>query len=151
MVVSKTDSSISTVPSNRDGAPVGTSIKDTAAVEGNDPTGTVTFYLYGPNDPNCVNNADSGLHWLQKWTVELGDNGKASVPAPGFATTVSGTYEWVAHYNGDANNATVTSPCGSEACTAAASTFSGRCTPIVTSTCMRRESSPKLRIRLSEL
>lgn len=114
VVVSKTDSSISTVPSNRDGAPVGTSIKDTAAVEGNDPTGTVTFYLYGPNDPNCVNNADSGLHWLQKWTVELNDNGKASVPAPGFATSVTGTYEWVAHYNGDANNTTATSECGNE-------------------------------------
>ena len=46
---------------------------------------------------------------------------------------------------------TVTSPCGSEAFTAAASTLSGCCTPMVTSTCMRRESSPKLRMKLSEL
>ena len=114
VVIAKTDSSISTVPSNRDGAPVGTSITDTAGVEGNDPTGTVTFYLFGPNDPNCVDNADAGLHWLQKWTVELKANDKASVPDPGFATTAAGTYEWVAHYNGDANNTTANSACGHE-------------------------------------
>jgi hypothetical protein len=46
---------------------------------------------------------------------------------------------------------TVTSPCGSDAFTAARSTFAGCCTPMVTSTCMRRESRPKLRMKLSEL
>jgi len=114
VVIHKVDTDIRTVQSNQGGAPVGTAIKDTAILHGDAPTGTVTFFLYGPNDANCVDNADSGLHWLQKWTVKLGANGKASVPDPGFTTTTAGTYEWVAVYNGDANNSTAKSACGNE-------------------------------------
>jgi hypothetical protein len=46
---------------------------------------------------------------------------------------------------------TATSPCGSAALTAAASTRSGRCTPIVTSTRILRASSPSVRKRVNEL
>ncbi|MGA7988546.1 MAG: hypothetical protein WCB51_09135 [Candidatus Dormiibacterota bacterium] len=114
VVISKVDSAIRTDQTHKDGAPVGTSIKDTATLTGDAPTGTVTFFLYGPNDPTCVENADSGLHWLQKWTVHLNDDGKASVPDPGYTTTVAGTYQWVAVYGGDANNTTAKSACGNE-------------------------------------
>ena len=114
VIIGKVDAHISTDQTHKDGAPVGTSLKDTATVVGDAPTGTVIFYIYGPNDPTCVNNADSGLKWLQSWTVTLGADGKASVPNPGYATTTAGTYEWVAHYNGDGNNRTATSACGSE-------------------------------------
>ena len=114
VVISKVDSAIRTDQTHKDGAPVGTAIKDTATLTGDDPTGTVTFFLYGPNDPNCVDNADSGLHWLQKWTVHLNDDGKASVPDPGYTTSVAGTYQWVAEYSGDANNTTAKSACGNE-------------------------------------
>lgn len=114
VVINKVDSAIRTDQSNKDGAPVGTSIKDTATLSGDAPTGTVTFFLYGPNDANCVDNADAGMHWLQKWMVKLGENGKASVPDPGYKTSVAGTYEWVAVYSGDANNTTAKSACGNE-------------------------------------
>ncbi len=114
VTIGKTDAHITTEQSNEDGAPVGTAIEDTAHVTGNDPTGDVTFYLYGPNDPTCANNSDSGLTWLQKWTVDLKSDGKASVPDPGYATTKTGTYQWVAHYSGDDNNKSATSECGSE-------------------------------------
>jgi hypothetical protein len=114
VVIGKVDSAIRTDQTHKDGAPVGTSIKDTATLTGDAPTGTVTFFLYGPNDPNCVDNADSGLHWLQKWTVHLNEDGKASVPDPGYTTSVAGTYQWVAEYSGDANNTTAKSACGNE-------------------------------------
>ena len=37
-----------------------------------------------------------------------------AVPAPGYTTTVVGTYNWVANYSGDANNLGARSECGSE-------------------------------------
>ncbi len=125
VVISKVDSAIRTDQTHKDGAPVGTSIKDTATLTGDAPTGTVTFFLYGPNDPNCVDNADSGLHWLQKWTVNLNEDGKASVPDPGYMTSVAGTYQWVAEYSGDANNTTAKSACGNE------SVVIGKSTPTI--------------------
>src|ERR1019366_4281683 len=114
VVINKVDSAIRTDQSNKDGAPVGTSFKDTATLSGDAPTGTVTFFLYGPNDANCVDNADAGMHWLQKWMVKLGENGKASVPDPGYKTSVAGNYQGVAVYSGDANNTTAKSACGNE-------------------------------------
>jgi hypothetical protein len=44
-----------------------------------------------------------------------------NVPAGG-----AGTYNWVATYNGDANNASVTSPCGSEKVNVTAQKLTGR-------------------------
>ncbi|MGD0195713.1 MAG: hypothetical protein ABSC35_12720 [Candidatus Dormibacteria bacterium] len=114
VVISKNNSSITTDQSNQGGAIVGTTIKDTAKVTGNNPSGSVTFFLYGPNDTNCVNNADSGLKWLQSWTVTLDADGKASVPDPGYTTTQTGRFQWVAHYSGDANNTDAWSTCGNE-------------------------------------
>jgi len=107
--------SISTTPSNADGAPVGTAITDSAKVTGGfNPTGTVTFALYGPGNPECVNGGDSSLTALQQWTEDLSEDGTANVPSPGFTTTMTGTYNWVATYSGDSNNVSVTSACGDE-------------------------------------
>ena len=103
---------ISTTPSDADGAAVGTSITDSATVTGFNPTGTVTFTLYGPDNTNCV--AGDAQNWLQRWVVQLSGNGTASVPAPGFATNATGTYNWVASYSGDNLNQPATSGCGSE-------------------------------------
>ena len=111
VVVNKAGSSITTDQSNAGGAAVGTKLVDTATVTGDNPSGTVTFSIYGPNDATCANAA------LQTWMVQLGSNGKASVPAPGFPTTQVGTYDWVAHYGGDTDNAAATSACGTEAVT----------------------------------
>ncbi len=67
MTVNQAASSIKTTQSNADGAPIGTAITNSAHVTGANPTGTVTFWLYGPNNPTCVNNSDSGLASLQSW------------------------------------------------------------------------------------
>ena len=114
VVVSKNNTSITTEQSNADGATVGTAIKDTAHVTGNSPTGSVTFFLYGPGDKDCVNNADSGLKWLQPGPSTLNADGKASVPDQGYTTMTTGRYQWVAHYSGDANNTDAWSSCGNE-------------------------------------
>lgn len=109
---------ISTTPSNADGGPVGTAIIDHATVTGGiNPTGTVTFELFAPSNPGCISDSDSSKTWLQRWTVALDESGNASVPAPGYATTVVGTYNWVAVYSGDADNLGARSACGSESVT----------------------------------
>jgi uncharacterized repeat protein (TIGR01451 family) len=83
---------------------VGGQISDTATVSGGtNPTGTVTFNLYGPDDATCANpaiftSADRPL-----------SGGTATSAA--FTTTQAGTYRWRATYNGDANNNAVTGAC----------------------------------------
>jgi Bacterial Ig-like domain (group 3) len=109
---------INTTPSNADGGPAGTSITDAAAVTGGvNPTGTVTFEVFGPSNPNCVFGEDNSQTWLQRWTVSLDADGNASVPPPGYTTTKVGTYHWVAIYSGDADNLAARSACGSESVT----------------------------------
>ncbi len=118
VTVTAAPTQISTTPSNADGGPVGTSITDTASVTGGvNPTGTVTFELFGPSNPDCVSGGDSSETWLGHWSVSLDSHGNASVPAPGFATTSVGTYNWVAIYSGDNDNLGATSACGSESVT----------------------------------
>jgi uncharacterized repeat protein (TIGR01451 family) len=84
---------------------VGATITDTATVSGgNSPTGTVSFALYGPADPDCLaaavfTSADRPL-----------SGGTATSEA--FTTDAVGTYHWIATYNGDANNNSVSGACG---------------------------------------
>ena len=100
---------IATTPSGP--GPVGTSISDLAKVSGGSaPTGTVSFALYGPGDGTCA-----GPDLVQGLT------GFKNVPLSGgssvsnqFATTMVGTYRWVATYSGDAHNQSVTSGCVEE-------------------------------------
>jgi len=75
-------------------ATVGSSIADQATVTGGDnPTGTVIFRLY--------NNATATGSPLYTDTEPL-SNGSATSGT--YGTTATGTYYWVATYNGDANN-----------------------------------------------
>ncbi len=113
VTVGPASDSINTTPSNADGATVGTALTDAASVSGFNPTGTVTFSIFGPNNANCV-TGDSGTA-LESWVVDLSSKGKADVPAgAGYKTETPGTYNWVATYNGDAKNLQATSGCGSE-------------------------------------
>ena len=115
VTVSPATPAISTTASDSDGAPVGTAITDSAKVTGGfNPTGTVTFALYGPGNPDCVSDGDSSMNALQTWVVALSEDGTARVPSPGFTTTAPGTYNWVASYSGDGNNVAVASGCGDE-------------------------------------
>src|SRR5579864_4397524 len=79
-------------------ATVGSSIADMATVTGVNPTGTVTFNLY--NNPNGTGPA------LFTDTETL-SGGVAT--SKGYTATATGTDYWVATYNGDSNNAAVTS------------------------------------------
>ena len=85
-------------------ATVGSSIADQATVTGGDnPTGTVTFNLY--NNPNGTGTP------LFTDTENLVGGVATSA---GYTTTATGTDYWVATYNGDSNNSTVTSGTAAE-------------------------------------
>jgi hypothetical protein len=80
-------------------ATVGSPIADQAAVAGgNNPTGTVTFNLY--NNPN-----GTGTPLFTDTEMLFG----GTATSKGYTTTATGTDYWVATYNGDSNNASVTS------------------------------------------
>jgi hypothetical protein len=78
---------------------VGGSVKDQATVSGGDsPSGSVTFDLY-------ANSSGTGTPLFSS-TVSLSGGTATSAS---FTTTAAGTDYWVATYNGDANNASVSS------------------------------------------
>ncbi|MCA1671700.1 MAG: hypothetical protein LC799_05695 [Actinobacteria bacterium] len=67
------------------------------------PTGTITFTLHPPSDPECL-----GTPTAQSSAAVFGNGTYASAPAP---VTSPGVYRWVATYSGDGNNEPVRSPC----------------------------------------
>ncbi len=83
----------------------GGSITDTATIgDGLTPGGSVTFRLYGPNDSNC------GATPIFTSTIVV--NGDGSYPSGTYTPVSSGTYQWIATYNGDVNNTAVSGACG---------------------------------------
>ncbi|MGH9125085.1 MAG: hypothetical protein ACRDZ8_10225, partial [Acidimicrobiales bacterium] len=85
---------------------LGGNISDTAILTGGfNPSGTITFDVYGPSDPTC--NADTPT-FSSTANVD-GDGTYSSGP---FTPTEAGTYNFVAIYNGDADNNFVGSSCG---------------------------------------
>ena len=69
---------------------------------GSNPTGTITFTLYGP---------DSTV--VDRETATVNGNGVYSTPS-GYLPSVAGTYQWVVSYGGDINNGPAASTLGSE-------------------------------------
>jgi parallel beta-helix repeat protein len=97
MTVVKASPTISTQasPGNLVGAPV----RDTATLAGGfNPTGNVTFRLF--SDAGC--NAE---------VFSSTKNLPSPVTSDWFTPATAGTYRWIATYNGDANNNTVSGPC----------------------------------------
>ncbi|WP_329385297.1 hypothetical protein OG625_25225 [Streptomyces sp. NBC_01351] len=87
--------------------------QDTATVTaqfGGQPTGTVTFDLYGPNNNNCSTNK------VGTWTGTLSGSGVAQTNNTNFYINASnqGEYKWLATYSGDATHNSATSTCGTE-------------------------------------
>ena len=84
---------------------IGGPIHDTAHLSGgSDPSGTITFRLYGPADRTCAG------HPVFTSTVAVaGNNDYAS---QSFIPTVPGGYRWVVNYSGDSHN----HPAGPTAC-----------------------------------
>src|SRR6185312_16715973 len=82
-------------------ATVGDSIADQATVSGGfNPTGTVTFKLY--DNPNVT-----GTPLFTDSNEPLNASGVAT--SAGYISTAVGADYWVATYNGDANNVSVSS------------------------------------------
>ena len=82
---------------------------DTAILSnGTSPTGTITFSVYGPGDTTCSIPIP-----LPSMMVTVSGNG--SYQSPTFTLpNIPGTYQVVASYSGDTNNAAVSTLCGSE-------------------------------------
>ncbi|MGD0247385.1 MAG: hypothetical protein ABSB59_44665 [Streptosporangiaceae bacterium] len=94
------------------GGPVGTLVIDFAALEGGDnPTGTITFNLYGPSATASCSGTP-----VDTETVTVTGNGSYRTPA-GATPSQAGTYWWTASYSGDTNNAPAVSGCGQESVT----------------------------------
>src|SRR3989442_373938 len=59
------------------------------------PTGTITFTLYGPNDATCT---------VVAFTDTKPVSGNADYTSSSFTAIQAGTYRWIASYSGDLNN-----------------------------------------------
>ena len=99
----KVQPAIATVQSA--GGTLGTAVSDTAQVTGGlNPTGTVTFQLF--DNATCT-----GTPVFVSSNQPLSGGQAAS---GSYTPTTTGTFEWVATYNGDNANLTAVSTCGSE-------------------------------------
>jgi hypothetical protein len=76
------------------------------AFVGQEATGTVTFSLFPPNDPNCI----STPAYTAK--VAVNSSGAAVTSNSSFVSTVPGTWRWVVKYVG--NDGHLNSACGRE-------------------------------------
>lgn len=88
---------------------LGGQVSDVAHLTGGSPTpltGTLTFNFFGPNDPNCSGSV--------VYTHDVNVSGSGDYNSGSFMPTTAGTYQWTAHYSGDANNKPADSACGSE-------------------------------------
>jgi LPXTG-site transpeptidase (sortase) family protein len=89
------------------GGTVGIAISDTATLSGGyNPTGNVTFNLYGVTDGTC-----SGP------VIYTSIDGTAPYASGNYTADAVGTYHWMAVYTGDSNNNGATSLCADEAMT----------------------------------
>jgi hypothetical protein len=84
---------------------VGNAIHDTAKLaDASEPTGTVTFAAYGPDDPNCTGRP--------VFTSSVAVASTGGTISEDFTPTSPGTYRWTASYRGDENNAAASGACG---------------------------------------
>jgi hypothetical protein len=80
-------------------------LSDTAVLAGGSaPTGSITFRLFGPNDPTC----SASPIFVSPPVPVAGAGTYGSAP---FAPTIAGTYRWTATYGGDAHNTPVSTAC----------------------------------------
>jgi hypothetical protein len=84
---------------------VGGAIHDTAHLSGgSSPTGTISFDVY---DSTCATK-------LATVGATAAVNGAGDYVSANYTPTTAGSYKWVAHYSGDANNNKVDTSCGAE-------------------------------------
>ena len=73
---------------------------------GHSATGTITFHLYAKSDTTCSTVLSTG-------TTTISGNG--SYASPVITENTAGSYQWIATYSGDANNAAAADACGQPA------------------------------------
>ena len=85
---------------------VGQSVTDSATLAGGyNPTGTITYTLYGPSlTMSCATQ-------VGQVTANV-TSGNTTYTSPNITPTQAGTYWWIANYGGDTNNAATTNTCG---------------------------------------
>lgn len=84
---------------------LGGSIWDTGTLSGgNNPTGTIAFSAYGPDDATCASSP--------AFVSEVNVIGNGQYTSATFAPASAGVYRWVASYTGDFDNKAVTTACG---------------------------------------
>lgn len=84
---------------------LGGQISDTAMLNsGFNPTGTITFRAFGPNNATCA-----GAPAFTSAPRPVAGNG--TYHSGPFTPTQAGSYRWTANYSGDANNEDVTTEC----------------------------------------
>jgi uncharacterized repeat protein (TIGR01451 family) len=101
---------ISTTPSETSGS-VSDVLNDTAHLSGGstfDGSGTITFRLFGPNDPNC----DGTPAYAESVTAD--HNGDYHTSNASVLADTEGTWNWTAVFSGDTNNNQAVSGCGEE-------------------------------------
>jgi uncharacterized delta-60 repeat protein len=102
VVISKRSPTITTAASPS--VMLGGSVSDNANVaDGLNPTGTVTFTLFGPDNGTCAGTPI--------FTSTKPVNGNGSYNSDSFAPTSPGTYRFVVTYSGDANNNVAATAC----------------------------------------
>jgi hypothetical protein len=83
---------------------IGASVTDTATLSGgNNPTGTITFTVFGPDNATCSGTGTT----VSTETV----NGNGNYTSDPFTPGAPGTYRWIASYSGDALNNPATTAC----------------------------------------
>ncbi|HEU4425823.1 MAG TPA: hypothetical protein VFR67_25070 [Pilimelia sp.] len=104
--VPKAKPKIKTVVS-QDEITIGGSVTDTAHLSGgNNPTGPITFKVYGPNDATCSGSA--------VFTSTVNANGNGAYTSGAFTPDAVGTYRWIASYAGDWRNDPVSGACNDD-------------------------------------
>ena len=101
---------------------LGNSIHDTAHLTGGYGSlgGTISFEVFTPDDPTCLSPIAV--------TPNRSVNGTGDYNSADFVTTMLGDYHWIAHYSGDANNASANTACNDSGETSTV----GKATPVLT-------------------
>ena len=104
---------INTVASLAPGTPSG-GIRDTATIltppNTPDPTGTLTFRLFGPNDSNC-DGVQDGTGTAQPVRTSVMPAAAGPVTSSNFLPTAPGEYRFIVTYSGDGNFNSFASGC----------------------------------------
>ncbi len=83
---------------------LGSSVSSSATLnKGSNPTGNITFNLYGPDDTSCTGTA--------VFTATVPITGNGTYHSGSFTPTLAGTYHWTATYSGDSNNSAAATVC----------------------------------------